>query len=97
MFINLDNTGLYNRFYSVTGTFSFTHEIPCFNRQPGDETMQYSPEPNAYTVFMVRINGGLINLHQGVTTLTPIDPSLKLTASQHPAVSSFKAYPTPAH
>lgn len=97
MFINLDNAGLYNRFYSVTGAFSLIPEIPCFYRQPGDDTMQYLPEPNTYTLFMVRINRDLINTHRGGITLIPIGPSPKKSAPQHPAVSSLMAYPTPAH
>lgn len=97
MFINLDRAGLYNRSHSATGAFSLTTKTPCFYRQPGDDTMQYLPKPNTYTVLMVHINGDLINLHRGVTTLIPIAPSPKLTASQQPAVSSLMAYPTPAH
>ena len=91
-----DNTLLYNRFYSVTGTFSLAHRNPCFYRQSSYKTMRYLPEPNAYTVFIARVNRDFINLHRGVTTLIPIDPSPKLTASQQPAVSSLEAYPTPA-
>jgi hypothetical protein len=96
-FINLDNTGFYNRFYSVTGAFSLTPKILCFYQQPGCKTMPYLPQPNAYTVFIVRVNRDIINLHRGIATLIPIGPSPKLTASQQPAVSSFKAYQTPAH
>jgi len=97
MIIVAGNTLLYNRFCSVTGAFSFTPEIPFFYRRPGDKTMRYLPERNTYTVFMARVNSDFINLHRGVTTLIPIGSSPKLTASQQPAVSSFKAYPTPAH
>lgn len=97
MFSNLDKAGLYNRFYSATGAFSLPPKTPCFYRQPGDDTMQYLPEPNAYTVFMVHINRDFINSRRGGTTLIPIAPPPKVTASQHPAVSSLMAYPTPAH
>ncbi len=97
MFINLDKAGLYNRSYSATGAFSLTPQTTCFYRQPGDDTMQYLPKPNTYTVLMVRIKRDIINSHRGVTTLIPIASSPKLTAPQHPAVSSLMAYPTPAH
>jgi len=97
MFINLDKAGLYNRFYSVTGTFNLTPQTTCIYRQPDDDTMQYLLEPNTYTVFMVHIKRDLIHSHRGGTTLIPIASSPTLTASQQPAVSSLMAYPTPAH
>ena len=87
---------LYNRFYPVTGTFGLTLKTLCFYRQSGYKTMRTLPEPSAYTVFIARVNRDFINLHRGIATLIPIGPSPKLTASQHPAVSSLEAYPTPA-
>ena len=96
MIIVVGNAILKNRFYPVTGTFSLALRIPCAYRQPGYKTMQTLPEANAYTVFSARVNRDFINLHRGVTTLIPIDPSPKLTASQQPAVSSLEAYQTPA-
>ena len=97
MIIVTGNALLNNRFYSVTGAFGLTLKILCFYWQPGYKTMRYLPEPNAYTVFITQVNRAFINLYRGVTTLIPIDPSPKLTASQHPAVSSLEAYQTPAH
>ena len=96
MIIVAGNALLYNRFYPVTGTFGLTLRIPCFYRQPGYKTMRTLPEQNVYTVFTARVDRDFINLHRGIATLIPIDPSPKLTASQHPAVSSLEAYPTPA-
>ena len=96
MIIVAGNALLYNRLYSVTGRFGLTLKTLCFYWQPGYKTMRTLPEPNAYTVFIARVNRDFINLHRGVTTLIPIDPSPKLTASQQPAVSSLEAYPTPA-
>ena len=96
MIIVAGNALLNNRFYSVTGTFSLTLRTPYVYRQLGYKTMRYLPAPNAYTVFIARVNRDFINLHRGVTTLIPIDPSPKLTASQQPAVSSLEAYQTPA-
>ena len=99
MIIVAGNALLNNRFYSVTGTFSLTLRIPCIYRQPGYKTMRDLPEANAYTaytVFVARVNRDFINPHRVVTTLIPIDPSPKLTASQRPAVSSLEAYQTPA-
>ena len=96
MTIVTDNGLLNNRFYSVTGAFSLTLITLCFYQQPGYKTMRTLPEPNVYTIFIARVNRDFINLHRGVTTLIPIDPSPKLTASQQPAVSSLEAYPTPA-
>ena len=87
---------LYNRFYSVTGAFSLTLRIPRFYRQPGYKTMQYWLVPFAYTVFIARVIRRFINPHRVVTTLIPIGQYPKLTASQHPAVSSLEAYQTPA-
>ncbi len=89
------NTGLNDRCLSVTGTFSLTLRIPCVYRQLGWKTMNL-PEENTYTVFIARFNRDFINLHRGLTTLIPIDPYPKLTASQQPAVSSLEAYQTPA-
>jgi len=96
MIIVAGNALLYNRFYPVTGTFGLTLRIPCFYRQPGYKTMRTLPIPNAYTVFSDRVTRDFIKLHRGVTTLIPIGPSPKLTASQQPAVSSLEAYQTPA-
>ena len=96
MIIVAGNALLNNRFYSVTGTFSLTLRIPCNYRQLGYNTMRYLPKPYAYTVFIARVNRDFINPHRGITTLIPIDPYPKLTASQHPAVSSLEAYQTPA-
>ena len=96
MIIVAGNALLNNRFYSVTGTFSLTLRMLCFYQQSGYKTMRYFQEPNAYTVFITRVNRDFINLYRGVTTLIPIDPYPKLTASQHPAVSSLEAYQTPA-
>ena len=87
---------LYNRFYPVTGTFGLTLKTLCFYWLPGYKTMRTLPKPNVYTVFTARVDRDFINLHRGIATLIPIDPSPKLTASQHPAVSSLEAYPTPA-
>ena len=96
MIIVAGNILLNNRFYSVTGAFSLTLITPCFYRKPGYKTMRTLPEPNAYTVFIARVNRDFINLHRSIATLIPIGPSPKLTASQQPAVSSFEAYQTPA-
>ena len=96
MIIVAGNALLNNRFYSVTGAFSLAPQIPCAYRKPGYKIIRTLPEPNTYTVFIARVNRDFINLHRGITTLIPIDPSPKLTASQHPAVSSLEAYPTPA-
>ena len=96
MIIVAGNALLNNRFYSVTGVFSLALRAPYFYWQSGYKTMQTLPAPNVYTTFIARVNRDFINLHRGVTTLIPIDLSPKLTASQHPAVSSFEAYPTPA-
>ena len=96
MIIVAGNALLNNRFYPVTGAFSLTLKILCFYQQPGCKTMPYLPQANAYTVFIVRVTKRFINPHWVVTTLIPIGPSPKLTASQQPAVSSFKAYQTPA-
>ena len=97
MIIVADNTLLNNRLYSVTGAFSLTLITLCFYQQPGYKTMRTLPKANAYTVFIARVNRDFINLHRGVPTLIPIDPSPKLTASQQPAVSSLEPYQTPAH
>ena len=96
MIIVAGNALLNNRFYSVTGVFSLTLKILCFYQQPGYKTMRYLPKPNAYTILIARVIRGFINPHRGVTTLIPIDPFPKLTASQQPAVSSLEAYQTPA-
>jgi len=96
MIIVADNALLNNRFYPVTGAFDLTLKILCFYWQPGYKTMRYLPKPNAYTGFIARVNRDFINLHRSIATLIPIDTSPKLTASQHPAVSSFEAYQTPA-
>jgi hypothetical protein len=96
MIIVVGNALLYNRFYSVTGTFSLALRTPYFYRQPGYKTMRTLPEPSAYTVFIARVNSDFISLHRGIPTLIPIGPSPKLTASQQPAVSSLEAYQTPA-
>ena len=96
MIIVAGNTLLNNRFYSVTGAFSLTPRIPCVYRKHGYKTMRTLPKPNAYTVFSARVNRDFIDLHRGITTLIPIGPSPKLTASQQPAVSSLEAYQTPA-
>ncbi len=96
MIIVAGNALLNNRFYSVTGAFSLTLRTQCFYRQPSYKTMRYLPEANAYTVFITQVNSDFINLQRGVTTLIPIDPYPKLTASQHPGVSSLEAYQTPA-
>ncbi len=90
------NTGLNDRCLSVTGAFYQTFRMPCFYQLPGWKIMYFLPEERAYTVFIVRVNRDFINPHRGVTTLIPIDPYPKLTASQHPAVSSLEAYQTPA-
>ena len=97
MIIVAGNALLNNRFYSVTGVFSLTLKILCFYWQPGYKTMRHLPQPIAYTVFITQVKRDFINLYRGVTTLIPIDPYPKLTASQHPAVSSLEAYQTPAH
>ena len=96
MIIVASNALFYNRFYSVTGTFSLTLRIPCFYRQSGYKTMRYLPEQNAYTVFIASVMRDFTNPHRGDTIQIPIVPSPKLTASQQPAVSSLEAYPTPA-
>ena len=96
MIIVAGNALLNNRFYSVTGVFSLALRTPCFYRQAGYKTMRYLPKPNAYTVFIARVNRDFINLHRGIATLIPIGQYPKLTASQQPAVSSFEAYQTPA-
>jgi hypothetical protein len=96
MIIVAGNALLHSRFYSVTGTFSLTLRVPCVYRQTGWETMRYLSKPNAYSVFIARVNRGYINTHRVVTTLIPIGQYPKLTVSQQPAVSSFKAYQTPA-
>ncbi len=95
-FISVDNTGLNSRLYSVTGAFCRNLRTPCFYRQPGYKTMRYLPQANAYTVFIVRVTMRFINPHRVVTTLIPIGPSPKLTASLQPAISSLEAYQTPA-
>ena len=87
---------LNSRFYSVTPAFSLILKILCFYQQPGYKTMRYLPAPNAYTVFIARINRGYINTHRVVTTLILIGQYPKLTVSQQPTVSSLEAYQTPA-
>ena len=97
MMINVaGNALLNNRFYSVTGAFSLSLRILCFYRQLGYKSIRYLPEPNAYTVFSTRVISDVINSRQVVTTLIPIGPYPKLTASRRPAVSSLEAYQTPA-
>ncbi len=96
MFISMDNTGLDNRLYSVTGTFSLALRNPCFYRQSGWKSINYLPELNALRVFVAGVIRDFINPHRVNTTLIPIEPSPKQTASQLPAVSSLEAYQTPA-
>ena len=96
MIIVASNALFYNRFYSVTGTLSLTLKTPCFYRQSDYKTMRCLPKPNAYTVFIARVNRDFTNPYRGDTIQIPIEPSPKLTASQQPAVSSLEAYPTPA-
>ena len=96
MIIIAVNTGLNDRRLSVTGAFYQTLRMPCLYRQPGWKTMRYLLEANAYTVFIARVNRDFINPHRGITTLIHIGQYPKLTASQHPAVSSLEAYQTPA-
>ena len=95
-FFSVENTRLDNRLYSVTGALDLILKTPCFYRQSGYKTMRYLPEPNAYAVFIARVIRRFINPHRVVTTLIPIGQYPKLTASQHPAVSSLEAYQTPA-
>ena len=95
-FTNVDNTRLNNRLYSVTGTFNLAFIIACFYQQPRNKTMHYLPKTNVFKSIIAGMSRDFINLHRGTTTLIPIGPSPKLTASQHPAVSSLEAYPTPA-
>ncbi len=90
------NTGLNDRCLSVTGAFYQTLRMPCLYRQPSWKTMRYLLEANTYTVFIARVNRDFIITHRGFTTLSPIDPYPKLTASPPPAVSSLEAYQTPA-
>ncbi len=90
------NTGLNDRCLSVTGAFYQTLRMPCLYRQPSWKNIRYLLEANAYTVFIARVNRDFINPHRGLTTLIPIGQYPKLTASQHPAVSSLEAYQTPA-
>ena len=97
MLINLDNTRLYNRLYSVTGSFCCVLMIVCFYQQSGDPIICPLPKLNTFIVFVAVINRSFIHLYRGGTTLIPIDLSSKLTASQHPAVSSLEDYPTPAN
>lgn len=85
-----------HRLHSVTGAFSLSPRILCWYRQPGYKSRRYLPEPNAYTVFSTRVISDVINSHRVVTTLIPIGPYPKLTASLRPAVSSLEAYQTPA-
>ncbi len=95
-FFIVENTSLDNRLYSVTGAFDLALIIACFYQLSGHKTMQYFSKLNTFRRFVVGVNRGFINLHPGITTLIPIDPSPELNASQHPAVSSLEAYPTPA-
>ncbi len=96
MIIVAGNALLNNQLYSVTGTFSLSLRILCFYRQPSYKIIRYLLEPNAYTVFITRVIRNFINSNQVVTTLIPIGPYPKLTASLQPAVSSLEAYQTPA-
>jgi hypothetical protein len=96
-FINRDNTKLYNRHGSVTGAFNLTYKMTYFYQQFGYITRLNLPKPNAYAVYIARVNNDFINLHKGITTLIPIDPYPEPAASQLPAVSSLEAYQTPAH
>jgi len=95
-FTHVDNTRLNNRLYSVTGTFNLALIIACFYQQPRNKTMRCLTKTNTFKNIVSDMNRDFISLHRGITTLIPIDPSPKLTASQHPAVSSLEAYPTPA-
>jgi hypothetical protein len=97
MFINRDNAGLYKRLNSVTGAFNLTFKMTYFYQQFGYITRLNLPKPNAYAVYIARVNSGFINRHKGITTLIPIGPYPKSAASQLPAVSSLEAYQTPAH
>ncbi len=97
MLINLDNAGLYNRLYSVTGSFCCVLMIVCFYQQSGDLIMCSLPKLNTFIVFVAVVNMGFTYRYRGGTTQIPIDLSSKLTASLHPTVSSLKDYPTPAN
>ena len=85
-----------HRLHSVTGAFSLRPRILRWYQQPGYKSRRYLPERNAYTVFSTRVISDVINSRQVVTTLIPIGPYPKLTASRRPAVSSLEAYQTPA-
>jgi len=95
-FFSVDNAGLDNRLYSVTGASCRVLRMPCFYRQPGWKTMNNLPEENTYTVYIARVNRDFIISRRGATTLIPIGQYPKLTASPLPAVSSLEAYQTPA-
>jgi hypothetical protein len=97
MFINRNNAELYNRLNSVTGAFNLTYKMTYFYQQFGYITQLNLPKPNAYAVYIARVNSDFINLHKGITTLIPIDPYPEPAASHLPAVSSLEAYQTPAH
>ena len=87
---------LNNQLHSVTGTFSLSLRIQCFFPQTGDKTRRYLQQPNARAVFITQVTADSLNPHLVVTTLIPIGPYPKLTASRRPAVSSLEAYQTPA-
>ena len=88
---------LQNRLDSVTGISCRVLMIACFYQQSGDSIMCSLPKLNTFIVFVAGVSMGFIYLFRGNTTLIPIDLSSKLTASQHPAVSSLEDYPTPAN
>mgnify|MGYP001818306955 FL=1 len=95
-FIRVDNTGINNRFYSVTGASSLTLKNLYVYKHLSDKTMRYLPAPHADTVFIARVNRDFIDSHRDATPLIPIDTYPKLTALQQPAVSSLEDYQTPA-
>ena len=95
-FFSVENTRVDNRLYSVTGAFNLILRTPCFYQQPRNKTMHYLPITNVFSIFIAGVNQDFIKPNTGATTLIPIDPPQELTASQHPAVSSLEAYPTPA-
>ena len=95
-FFSVKNTRVDNRLYSVTGAFDLNLRTPCFYPQHGYKTMHCLTKKNAFKSIVADVNRDFIKPNPGITTLIPIDPPPKLTALQHPAVSSLEAYPTPA-